>query len=215
MPEERLGDIHHVGLREGKWKGVEHTDRRQLGRGGSGARRTQRLFDGAGAHLDFQIVHGRTGHGHHERGGIAEIALEAHPGGAGGETRAERQEFEIDIAELLAAIAGVFGELHVDEGRAGQGNRADAVTIGGGRMDGFVFGDGLFDGAGDQLFHFLRGGAGPLAGGHGHAHGDLRIFALGHGEKSEQSPGDHGHQRGPRDLPVFHEKPRGVVLVLN
>ena len=81
---------------------------------------TDRLRDGHCAQLDLQRLDRRAGDGQHQRRGVAEIALELHRRGALRKTSAESLEFEIDVAELFAAVAETFGELHVDEGKAGQ-----------------------------------------------------------------------------------------------
>ena len=210
-----LGSLRHTGLGKRQREGIDDAHGLEPGRLAGGAGGADGVLHGAGAHLDFEVIDGRAGDGHHQRGRVAEIALELDAGGALGQAWTKRLEFQIDIAELLAAIFGVFGELYVDEGCAGEGDGADAIGIGAGGVDGFVLRDGLLDRASDELLHLLRGGPRPLAGGDGDADRDLRIFALRHGEVAEGSPGDDGEERGPCDLAMFDEEARGVVGVLD
>ncbi len=157
---------------------------------GGGARGLDQLFDRTGAHLDFEVVDGGAGNGHHHRRGVAEIALKLHRRGSGGKAAIEGLQFEIDIAELRAAVLGFLRQLDVDERSSGQRDGADAVIGGAGWMDGFILRDGLFDWSSDELLDFLRRSSGPLASGDGDAHRNFGVLALGHREISVDSPDD-------------------------
>ena len=212
---EVLRDMLHADLGKCQRKAVDDADRGKSGTSGSRANLTDGLCHGPCPQLNFEVVDRRAGDGEHQRGGVAEIALELHGAGAQGQPSCQRLQLQIDVAELLAAVLGAFRKLHVYERQSGQRDGADTPVIRAGRMNGLVLRDGLLDGLGDQLFHLLGRRSGPLAGSHRDSHRDLGILALGHSEEPVSSPGDDGDERGPGDLAVLHEEAGRVVDVLD
>ncbi len=178
-------------------------------------RRPDRVLYRSRTHLNFQSVYRRAGDGHHEGRRIAEVALKLDARRAARQLWTKRLKLEIDVAELLPSIRDVFRKLDVDDGQARKRNGPDAILVGRRRVDRFVFGDGLLDRPRDELLHFLSGRARPLAGRDRYPDWYVRIFALRHREISINAPRDHAHQRRQGDLTVLHEKPRGVVRLLN
>ena len=68
-------------------------------------RRPDRVLYRSRTHLDFQVVYRRAGDGHHERGGIAEVALKLDRRRAARQLWTKRLELQIDVAELLPGFS--------------------------------------------------------------------------------------------------------------
>jgi hypothetical protein len=70
-----------------------------------------RGFNGMGASPDFDRVYPRTRDGQHQRGCVAEVALESDRAGAVRQLRIQGVQFEIDVTELPLGIFQTLFEL--------------------------------------------------------------------------------------------------------
>src|SRR5262249_3639506 len=131
------------------------------------------------------------------------------------EPAVQRLQFEVDVVELLPAVARRVGQLHKDEGCARQGERADAPGVRSRRLNGLVLTDRLLDRPRDQLFNLLSVSAWPLTRRHRNSDGNIRALRWGHGGVTITPRGKARHETCPSDLLVLHEKPRRVVDVLD
>src|SRR5262249_19873516 len=127
----------------------------------------------------------------------------------------QRLQFEIDVAELLPAVARRIGQLHRDEGCTWQGERANAPGVRSRRINGLVLGDRLFDRPRDQLFYLLGVSAWPLTRRHRNSDGNIRVLPLRHGRVAIHAPRKDRQETCPGDLPVIHRTPRRGVDVLD
>src|SRR5262249_29048757 len=151
----------------------------------------------------------------HHRGRVPEFTLKLDGARARRELAVQRLQFEIDVAELLPAVARRIGQLHRDEGCTWQGERANAPGVRSRRINGLVLGDRLFDRPRDQLFYLLGVRAWPLTRGDRDPYRDIRVLPLRHGGVAIHAPRKDRQETCPGDLPVLHEKPRRVVDVLD
>jgi len=170
-------------------KGVDNGDGRTLLLGfPCGPRSLDGRLNPSCADVDLDRVRLGTGNREHERSGVPKITLERDGPGTARELAVQCIQLEIDVAELSLYVRHLFGKLHVHVGVTRNGDRTNSIVGGGSRMDGLIFGNGIFDWPGNKLLDLLRGRAGPGTGGHRHPHRNVRIFSLWHGMVAKPAP---------------------------
>src|SRR6202041_3011906 len=170
-------------------------------------------FNGVRAHRDGRGIFERARHRQHQRGRVAEVAIEFDGPSAG--RKAQRIQLQVHVAELCFGIFYRAGKLNLNDREAGQRKRLEAEIAAERRSYIRIFGYAGFDRTSDKLFDLFGGGTGILGDDRSDTNRNVRVLSLGHLLIAVNSQRDGGDQQNPGNLAVFDEEPSGVVLVLD
>ena len=176
-----------------------------------GAGLLDRLADADGARRYFHRRHHGTGDRQHERGGIAEVAVELNRSGAARQVGAQLIQLQVDVGELLLLVLYAVVQLDVNHGQARKAERANAEVRRAGRPDGQVLGGDVFDRPGDELLNLRSGCPRPRTLRRSHPHRNVGVLALRHFVVAVPAPQEGRHQQDERHLAVLGEEPRSVM----